>query len=129
MTADMISSIPRLRFNWQIPRAVRLDILESAATLPGKSLHLLMGIWLLAILRQSATVTLSRHTMQRVSISRFAASDALRRLEAAGIVKVRRSPGRSSMVTILEPGTNRPLQFPLVEVGGRRAERNWQTVT
>lgn len=129
MTADMIRSTPRLRFNWSTPRAVRFDILEAAANLPGKSLHLLLGIWLLAILRQSATVKLSRHTMQRVSISRFAASDALRRLEAAGIVKVWRLPGRSSMVTILEPGTHRPLEFPLVEIGGRRAERNWRTVT
>lgn len=115
MSANSTPPIPRFRFNWGIYRTVRFDLLESAANLPGKSLHLLLGIWLLVVLRQSPTVKLSRRTMQRVSISRFAASDALRRLEAAGIVKARRLPGRSTVVTILEPGTMEPLKLPPTE--------------
>ncbi len=63
---------------------------------------------------------LSRATMSRVHVSRFGATDALRRLEAAGIIKAWRLPGRSPMVTILEPGTTQPLKLEPPEVMGRR---------
>lgn len=101
----------RPKLNLKIPRSIRLDILEAATGIPGKALHLLIGIWLLVTIRNAPTVPLSRRTMQRVSVSRFAATDALRRLENAGILKVQRNPGRSSSVTLLEPGTANPLNL------------------
>ena len=111
MTETIRPRIPGIKLNLKIPRPVRLDVLEAATAVPGKALALLIGIWLLVVLRQSPTVPLSRRTMQRVSVSRFAATDALRRLEQAGILKVWRLPGRSSMVTLLEPGSTTPLKL------------------
>lgn len=65
---------------------------------------------LMSILK-SPTVRLTRRTMARVNISRYAVTDALRRLEEAGLVRVWRLPGRSPMVTAVEPGTGTPLDL------------------
>ena len=113
-------NIPRIKRNPKIARPVRLDIFEAATAIPGKATQLLIGIWLMATIRQSPTVRLSRATMSRVHVSRFGATDALRRLEAAGIIKAWRLPGRSPLVTILEPGTTQPLKLEPPEVMGRR---------
>ena len=102
---------PRIRFNRKIPRPVRLDILEASTQLAGKATQLLIGIWLLVALRQSPTVHLTRRTMARVNVSRYCATDALRRLEHAGLIKVWRLPGRSPMVTVVEPGTAVPIKL------------------
>lgn len=105
----MPSIRPRIRQSLKQPRLVRLDTLESATQLPGKATQLLVGLWLTASLFKSPTVPLTRRAMARVNVSRYAVTDALRRLEAAGLVKVWRLPGRSPMVTLVEPGTGTPL--------------------
>ena len=120
MTQNPKPSIPRIKRNRKIARPVRLDILEAATALPGKATQLLIGIWLMVTIQQSPTVRLSRATMSRVHVSRFGATVALRRLEAAGIIKAWRLPGRSPLVTILEPGTTQPLKLEPPEVMGRR---------
>ena len=111
MTDSVLQGLPRISINRKIPRPVRLDVLEAATALPGKATQLLIGILLLVAIRQAPTVSLTRRTMARVSVSRYAASDALKRLENANIISVWRLPGRSSMVTILEPGTRRALNL------------------
>lgn len=102
---------PAIRQNLKQARPVRLDTLEAATQLPGKASQLLIGIWLMVVLFKSPTVPLTRRTMARVSVSRYAVTDALRRLEAAGLVKVWRLPGRSPRVTLVEPGTGTPLRL------------------
>ena len=69
MTELIRPRIPGIKLNLKIPRPVRLDVLEAATAVPGKALALLIGIWLLVVLRQSPTVPLSRRTMQRVAVS------------------------------------------------------------
>jgi hypothetical protein len=69
MTETIRPRIPGIKLNFKIPRPVRLDVLEAATAVPGKALALLIGIWLLVVLRQSPTVPLSRRTMQRVAVS------------------------------------------------------------
>jgi len=100
---------PRIQINWKQPRLVRLDTLEAATSLPGKALNLMIALWLTATIRKTPTILLTRRLMARVNISRFAATDALRRLEQSGAVAVARLPGRSARVTILQPGTRVPL--------------------
>lgn len=111
----MTNTLPRIRAiirpNLKQPRPVRLDTLEAATQLPGKATQLLIGIWLMAVLFKSPTVPLTRRAMARVNVSRYAVTDALRRLEAAGLVVVWRLPGRSPRVTLVEPGTGTPLQL------------------
>lgn len=102
---------PAIRQNLKQARLVRLDTLEAATQLPGKAAQLLIGIWLMVVLFKSPTVPLTRRTMARANVSRYAATDALRRLEAAGLVKVWRLPGRSPRVTLVEPGTGTPLRL------------------
>lgn len=120
MTENTTPRIARIKRNPKIARPIRLDILEAATAIPGKATQLLIGIWLMVSIRQSPTVRLSRAMMSRVHVSRFGATDALRRLEAAGIIKAWRLPGRSPLVTILEPGTSQPLKLDTPEVMGRR---------
>jgi DNA-binding GntR family transcriptional regulator len=67
---------------------------------------LLIGIWILVAIRQSPTVVLTRGIMARVGVSRYAATDSLRRLEAAGIARVLSRPGKSPVVSLLEPGSD-----------------------
>jgi hypothetical protein len=111
MTESVQHRLPRICINLKTPRPIRLDVLEAATALPGKATQLLIGILLLVSVRQAPTVSLSRRTMARVSVSRYAASDALKRLENANIIQCWRLPGRSTMVTILEPGTRTALNL------------------
>lgn len=111
MTETVLSTRTAIRINPKLPRAVRLDVLEASTHVAGKATQLLIGIWLLVVIRQSPTVPLSRRTMARVGVSRYCATDALRRLEGAGLVKVWRLPGRSPRVTLVEPGTGTPLKL------------------
>jgi hypothetical protein len=116
MTVSTPLKRPRipLRLDLKAPRAVRLDVLEASTQLAGKASQLLIGIWLVATVSQSPNVPLSRRTMARVGVSRYCATDALRRLEGAGLIKVWRLPGRSPRVTLVEPGTGIPLRLTAI---------------
>lgn len=100
---------PLIRANPKSPKLVRMDVLEAGTHVAGKACQLLVGLMLLVVIRGAPTVPLTRRTMARVNISREAAGPALRRLEAAGLVRVWRLPGRASMVCLLEPGKTTPL--------------------
>lgn len=110
---------PRIIFNPSQPGRVRLDWWEKAATAmtTGKAMHLCVGLWLQITRNQSVRVQLSRRMMARINISRYAAGDALRRLEGAGLVKVARLQGRSPLITVVEPGTSTPLSLTGIELG------------
>jgi hypothetical protein len=86
------------------PRPIRYDWLIAVGQLSGKSLHLGIALAWMAVVRGGPRVQLGRRVMARFSLSRDASYDALRRLEAHGLVKVWRLPGRSPMVTLMEPG-------------------------
>lgn len=49
--------------------------------------------------------------MARVNVSRYCATKTLRRLEQAGIIARWQLPGRSPVITLLEPGTTSPLKL------------------
>lgn len=111
MNTKPTAKLPLIKINRKQSIPIRIDIIEGAATLPGKALNLMIGIWLLASISRSPTVYLTRRTMARVNISRFAATDALRRLEHSGAVAVSRLQGHANRITILSPGTRVPLQL------------------
>lgn len=93
------------------PGRVHPDWLAAAARLSGKSLHLGVALAWLAGLRRAPGVRLTRRTLEKWSVSRDACYDGLRRLEAAGLVRVWRLPGRAPHVILLEPGEDRPLDL------------------
>lgn len=109
VTAEIRRPRPLIRANPRTPKLVRLDVLEAATGVPGKACQLLVGLMRLVVIRGAPTVPLTRRWMARVHVSREAAGPALRRLEAAGLVKVWSVPGRARLVCLLEPGTTQPL--------------------
>lgn len=113
MSASQSHHLPRIRINPSEPRPVRMDWLEKAATaLPaGKGMHFCIALWMLVSIRRSPTVQISRNMAARVNLSRWAAADSAHRLEAAGLVKIAKLPGRSFRITLVEAGSSIPLRL------------------
>ena len=80
---------------------VPLAWLMNAAKLPGRSLHVGLVLWYAVGLSGSALVHLSNKLCLRFGLDRNAKYRALRLLEGAGLIAVRRKRGRSPLVTIL----------------------------
>lgn len=88
---------------------VRLDWLQAATILPGKSLHIGLLLHTLCSRRGLPLVHLTRRMLD--GVSRDAFYDGLVRLEELRLVNVSRLPGRAHLITLLEPGTNRALRM------------------
>ena len=80
------------------------DWLACAMRLPGKSLHLAVGLLLIANVQNSRKLALSNRTSRHFGLDRNAKYRALAWLEEARLVSVDRKPGRSPFVTILDRG-------------------------
>jgi hypothetical protein len=74
--------------------------LESAARLPGKSIHAGIALWYAADLNRSRSVPLSNIAGLRFGLDRNAKYRALQWLEGAGLISVERKLGRAPVVTI-----------------------------
>ena len=77
--------------------------LREASSLPGKALHVAVEIWFQVGLKRSGEVALSLSQFKKSGISRSTASRGLAQLEEAGLVVVKRAPGRKPIVMVL-PG-------------------------
>ena len=80
---------------------VPLPWLETAARLPGKSLHAGVALWYVAGLMRSPSVSLSNIAGGKFGLDRNAKYRALEWLERAGLIRVERKLGRAPVVTIL----------------------------
>ena len=76
--------------------------IERAAALPGKALHIALGLWWVSGLCRPATFSFKRKAVDAFGVSPDAMYDALARLEEAGLIRAVRHRGRSPVVTILE---------------------------
>jgi DNA-binding transcriptional ArsR family regulator len=72
--------------------------LHRAICLPGRALHVALQLWFHAGIAGNGIVAIN---LSRLSVDRSAASRGLAALEAAGLVRVQRKPGRKPLVTIL----------------------------
>jgi len=79
-----------------------LQWLLAAARSPGRSLHLALLLWHVAGLTGLTSVQLSNTLCLRFGLDRNAKYRALRSLEIARLIVVKRKRGRSPLVTILE---------------------------
>jgi hypothetical protein len=77
--------------------------LQQAARLPGRSLEVGLCLWRLAGAMRSMTVALSTREVEGFGVDRHAKSRALKKLEAAGLVRVDHHRGRFPRVTIVCP--------------------------
>lgn len=87
---------------------IPLAWLETAAALPGRSLHAGIALWYAAGLMRSTSVPLSNISGLRFGLDRNAKYRALDWLEKAGLVVVERKLGRAPMVTIVVPASASP---------------------
>jgi hypothetical protein len=74
--------------------------LTAAARLPGKALQVSLLLWKEAGCRKSRCVPFCLAHGAALNVSAPAARRALRRLEAAGLVRVEQVPGRALQVTL-----------------------------
>ena len=81
---------------------IPLPWLETAARLPGKSIHTGVALWYAAGLMRSRSVPLSNIAGLRFGLDRNAKYRALQWLERAGLIAVERKLGRAPIVTILD---------------------------
>ncbi len=87
---------------------IPLSWLETAAALPGRSLHAGIALWYAAGLMRSNSVPLSNISGLRFGLDRNAKYRALSWLEKAGLVAVERKLGRTPVVTIVVPAPAPP---------------------
>jgi len=80
---------------------VPLNWLNKAATLSGKTLNVGIALWWQHGMSNGKPFKLTRKSLQSLCIERDASSDALRRLEQAGLISVERNPGQRPTVWIL----------------------------
>ena len=81
---------------------VPLAWLETAAKLPGRSLHVGLVLWYVVGLSRSPSVYLSNILCLRFGVDRNAKYRALLSLEGAGLALVSRKRGQSPFVTVLD---------------------------
>ena len=75
--------------------------LTRAASLPGKALALGLALWWLHGMSKDDAVKLTGKALKVMNVSRDAATDGLRRLEADGLVSVQRAKGKRPVVHII----------------------------
>lgn len=80
---------------------IPLQWLQQAATLPGKALAVSIVLWYLVGVKQKKTVTPTWKQWEMFGISRQASYRALKHLEEAGLVKIRRAHGKCPVVTVV----------------------------
>jgi hypothetical protein len=100
-------------FPIQTSGPVRFDWLEAVARIAGRSkaMHLAMSLAWLAALQGRPDVSITRRSMARWSVSRDAAGDAIRLLQANRCLIAWSAPGRARVVVLTEPGTTTPLNI------------------
>ena len=75
--------------------------LTRAAKLPGKATALGIALWWLHGMSKDSAVKLTGKALAAMNVSRDAATDGLRRLEADGLVTVQRAKGKRPVVHII----------------------------
>lgn len=110
----------------RIPRPVRFDWLARVAASGGtsKCLHLGLVLCWLAALAKGPGVRLGRRVLARYAISRDAAYDALKKLEAEKLIVVWRLPGRSHHVILLD-SDGAPLNIVPNATSGAQCNRHF----
>jgi hypothetical protein len=80
---------------------IPLDWLGSAASMPGKTLHVGIALWWLHGMAKGKPFKLTQKALQTLNVERDAASAALVRLEQAGLIRVERKPGQRPAVSMV----------------------------
>jgi len=83
--------------------ATPLEWETKAARLPGKALHVARALWYLSGLRKTTDgIKMQARVLSVFGVSHQSYNRCLKRMETAGLVRVERSPGQTSVVSILD---------------------------
>src|SRR6185437_10269505 len=85
---------------------VNWDWLATAASLPGRALHVAIAISYLNGFAQDGTVRLKPSVVRELGLDRHASYRALKQLEDAGLISVVRGRGKAAVITIRDPYKN-----------------------
>jgi hypothetical protein len=77
--------------------------------LPGKALLVALLLWKEAGCRRSRTVRFRLGTVAEMGLHPDTARRGLQELEQAGLISIRREPGRALQITLLEAPPNLPV--------------------
>jgi hypothetical protein len=83
--------------------AIPLDLFDRACVLPRKSLAIFLLLWRKSKMERSDTVVLTTAGLAAHGITRREKATALRHLERAGLVTVRRRRRNNPEVTVVQP--------------------------
>lgn len=95
-------TLPKKRYKNFLKGPIPMNWINKAGSLPGKALHIGIILWHLAGMEKSLTVKLSTKKQREMGIKRTTGYTALKKLEEAGLVSVKRRTGRNSVVTLIE---------------------------
>ena len=98
---------------------VLMQDIGAAARLPGQALSVLLALHHQTALTKKQWVTLPKGLLMQLGISRDAKARALQQLEAAALIRVVRSKGKTARVCIAED-TNTTKESNLLVQGGQR---------
>jgi hypothetical protein len=93
----------RARRSRQFIPPVPMEWFRRACRLPGKALVVALAAWYRSKRQGSPTVVLTQAGLSELGVSRQAKYRALRRLEEAGLLTVRRRGHKSPEVTVIPP--------------------------
>ena len=102
-TAPAPKKLPRRQSGeWFLKGPIPGWWLGKAATLSGRSLNVALAIWHEVALAKKPWPVLRNKTLAQFGVSRSTAYAGLKRLEAAGLVRVDRHNGRRPRVTVCD---------------------------
>jgi hypothetical protein len=81
---------------------IPLNWIINASKLPGMALHVGIALWHLAGFKNCKIVKLSGKLLRGMGVNRHASYRALKKMEDANLIAVKRHLGRNPVVTILE---------------------------
>lgn len=82
---------------------IPLSWIQRVTSLPGKTLHVALAIRWLSDMNPGARVKISKKAMKAFGFSADTCRDALKRLEAIGVIEVQSLPGQMSLITLIKP--------------------------
>ncbi|MEO6971503.1 MAG: hypothetical protein ABI217_11480 [Chthoniobacterales bacterium] len=92
---------PQRKIKGEFVKAIPLKWLEPAIAVGGRTLATALAIWFEHGRKKANTINLTTAVLRRFSVNRKAGYRALKQLERAGSIKVRRAQGKNPIVTLI----------------------------
>ena len=99
-TGIRLPEVSRRKMEGYVQR-ISLPWVQKAARLPGKSLHVAIIVWSRWHLEKVPEIVLTKSKLDSFNVKRHTAARALKHLESAGLVAVKRAPGRCPRVSVI----------------------------